>query len=63
MEKKLHNSFLEKNQINLFYSNKKPASENVEVIDNGDSEAYSAYSKHLYKSISLMNKKRAQSAK
>ena len=41
----------------MFYSNKKPASENVEVIDNGDSEAYSAYSKHLYKSISLMNKK------
>jgi len=47
----------------LFYSNKKPASENVEVYDIGDSEAYSAYSKHLYKSISLMNKKRAQSAK
>lgn len=59
MEKKLHQSFLEKNKINLFYSNKKLASENVEVIDNGNLDAYSAYSKHLYKSISLMNKKRA----
>ena len=41
MEKKLHQSFLEKNKINLFYSNKKLASENVEVIDNGNLDAYS----------------------
>jgi thymidine kinase len=58
MEKKMHKSFLEKGKINLFYTNKKPASENVEILDNGDSDAYSAYSKNLYKSISLMNRKR-----